>query len=60
MLAQYVKEGVEELDAEKLTPLLRLRYNKALANAVTYLGSAGQIRKVFVGFQKYLYEAHHN
>lgn len=57
VLAQYVKEGVEELDAEKLTPLLRLRYNNAIADAVADLGSADQIRKVFVGFQKYLYEA---
>ncbi len=60
VLAQYVKEGVEELDAEKLTPLLRLRYNNAIADAVADLGSADQIRKVFVGFQKYLYEAHPN
>ena len=60
VLAQYVKEGVEELDAEKLTPLLRLRYNNAIADAVADLGSADQIRKVFVGFQKYLYEAHTN
>ena len=58
VLAQYVKEGVEELDAEKLTPLLRLRYNNAIADAVADLGSADQIRKVFVGFQKYLYGAH--
>ncbi len=57
VLAQYVKEGVEELDAEKLTPLLRLRYNNAIADAVADLGSADQIRRVFVGFQKYLYEA---
>lgn len=60
VLAQYVKEGVEELDAGKLTPLLRLRYNNAIADAVADLGSADQIRKVFVGFQKYLYEAHPN
>ena len=60
VLAQYVKEGVEELDAEKLTPLLRLRYNNAIADAVADLGSADQIRKVFVGFQKYLYEARPN
>lgn len=57
MLAQYVKEGAEELDAEKLTPLLRLRYNNAISDAVADLGSAGQIRRVFAGFQKYLYEA---
>jgi type I restriction enzyme R subunit len=57
VLDQYVKEGVEELDAEKLTPLLRLRYKNALSDAVADLGSADQIRKVFVGFQRFLYEA---
>lgn len=56
VLAQYVKEGVDELDAEKLTPLLRLRYKNAISDAVADLGSADQIRKVFIGFQKYLYE----
>ena len=49
VLVQYVKEGVEELDAEKLTPLLRLRYNNAIADAVADLGSADQIRRVFWG-----------
>jgi len=57
VLAQYVKEGVEELDAEKLAPLLRLRYHNAIADAVADLGSTDQIRKVFVGFQRHLYEA---
>lgn len=57
VLDQYVKEGVDELDAEKLTPLLRLRYKNAISDAVADLGSADQIRKVFVGFQKFLYEA---
>jgi hypothetical protein len=42
----------EEPLAEKLTPLLRLRYNNAIADAVADLGSADQIRRVFVGFQK--------
>ena len=57
VLAHYVKEGVEELDAEKLAPLLRLRYNNAIADAVDDLGSADQIRTVFVGFQRYLYHS---
>ena len=57
VLAHYVKEGVEELDAEKLAPLLRLRYNNAIADAVDDLGSADQIRTVFVGFQRYLYQS---
>ena len=57
VLDQYVKGGVDELDAEKLTPLLRLRYKNAISDAVADLGSADQIRKVFVGFQKFLYGA---
>ena len=43
-----------------LCPALRLRYNNAIANAVAELGSADQIRRVFVGFQKYLYEGRPN
>ena len=34
VLAQYVKVGVEELDREKLPPLLKLRYQNAIADAV--------------------------
>ena len=56
VLGQYVSQGVDELDAEKLTPLLRLRYNNALADAVADLGSPEQIRTAFVGFQRFLYE----
>ena len=56
VLSQYVKEGVEELDQEKLSPLLKLKYNNAIADAMVDLGDATQIRTVFVGFQKYLYQ----
>jgi type I restriction enzyme R subunit len=56
VLGHYVNQGVDELDAEKLTPLLRLRYNNAIADAVADLGSPEQIRAAFVGFQRYLYE----
>lgn len=55
VLAQYVKQGVDELDQEKLSPLLRLRY-KALNDAFAELGKPEQIRRVFVGFQRHLYE----
>lgn len=54
VLAQYVKQGVDELDAEKLSPLLRLRY-KALNDAFAELGKPEQVRQVFVGFQRHLY-----
>jgi type I restriction enzyme R subunit len=55
VLAQYVREGVDELDQEKLPPLLRLKYH-AIADAAAELGDPEQIRRVFVGFQKYLYQ----
>ena len=54
VLAQYVAEGVEELDQEKLSPLLRLRY-QALGDAFAELGEPDRIREIFVGFQKHLY-----
>ena len=56
MLAQYVKQGVDELDAEKLAPLLQLRYKNAIADAFADLGGTTQIRTMFAGFQKYLYK----
>jgi type I restriction enzyme R subunit len=56
VLAQYVHQGVDELDADKLPPLLRLRYNNAISDAVADLGSTGEIRTMFAGFQKYLYQ----
>jgi len=57
--SQYVKEGVEELDGEKLPPLLKLRYNNAIADARADLGDPAPIRSVFIvsiGSQKYLYQ----
>jgi len=56
VLSHYVSVGVEELDQAKLTPLLRLRYHDSLADAVDDLGKPEEIGKVFVGFQKYLYQ----
>jgi type I restriction enzyme R subunit len=56
VLSHYVTEGVGELDQEKLTPLLRLKYHNSIADAVADLGQAEEIRKVFTGFQRYLYE----
>ena len=57
VLSQYVKQGVDELDADKLTPLLRLKYNNAISDAVADLGGTVEIRTMFAGFQKYLYGA---
>ena len=56
VLAQYVKVGVQELDQEKLSPLLKLKYNNAIADAVADLGRPEEIGNIFSGFQKYLYQ----
>jgi type I restriction enzyme, R subunit len=56
VLAQYVKVGVEELAQDKLSPLLKLKYHNAIADAVADLGQPEEIAKVFIGFQKYLYQ----
>ncbi len=56
VLQHYVSVGVEELDQDKLTPLLRLRYHNSLADAVADLGAPEKIGQVFAGFQKFLYE----
>jgi len=55
VLSHYVTEGVEELDPQKLTPLLRLKYHDSIADAVADLGQPEEISKNFAGFQKYLY-----
>jgi type I restriction enzyme R subunit len=57
VLAQYVAQGVDELDAEKLSPLLKLKYRNAIADAFADLGRPDQVRRVFVGFQRHLYSA---
>ena len=56
VLSHYVREGVQELDQEKLTPLLRLKYHDSIADALADLGKAADIGRVFAGFQKYLYQ----
>ena len=40
---------MEELDREKLSPLLKLKYNNAIADSIADLGG-----NVFAGFQKHL------
>ena len=59
MLSHYVRVGVEELDQEKLTPLLRLKYHDSLDDAGADLGGKpDEIGRAFAGFQKYLYQEH--
>lgn len=55
VLSQYVRVGVEELSLDKLSPLLKLKYHNAIADAIADLGKPEEIGKSFFGFQKYLY-----
>lgn len=56
VLAHYVSVGVQELEQEKLTPLLRLKYHDSIADAIDDLGKPEEIGTIFSGFQKYLYQ----
>jgi len=56
VLSHYVRVGVNELDREKLTPLLRLKYHNSISDALADLGRPDEIGKVFSGFQRYLYQ----
>jgi len=55
VLSHYVSVGVQELDQDKLGPLLKLKYHDSIADAVADLGAAEEIGRVFAGFQKWLY-----
>ena len=54
VLSHYVSVGVEELEQQKLAPLLKLKYG-AMKDAMDNLGQVEEIRSAFTGFQKYLY-----
>jgi type I restriction enzyme R subunit len=55
VLSHYVREGVQELDQEKLTPLLRLKYSNSISDALSDLGKPEEVNRIFVGFQRFLY-----
>lgn len=55
VLRNYVQEGVDELDLSKLSTLLNAKYGSTHA-AQQKLGNVSDIKDLFVGFQKPLYE----
>ena len=57
VLSHYISVGVEELNQDKLKPLLLIKYHNSIQDAVADLGKPEEIGKVFAGFQKYLYPA---
>jgi type I restriction enzyme R subunit len=57
VLGQYVAVGVGELSTEKLAPLLNLKYQHSIRDAVSDLGTPDSIAAAFSGFQRHLYSA---
>ena len=55
VLAQYETQGVEQLEADTLPPLLRLRYRDSIPDALADLGDPPALRAAFTGFQRHLY-----
>jgi type I restriction enzyme, R subunit len=55
VLAQYVKEGVTELESDRLSLLLKAKYYNVSDGAIE-LGGIPKIRDAFIGFQQHLYE----
>ena len=56
VIDHYIKQGVDELAEDKLTSLVKLKYN-TLDDAKEVLGDLNHVRKLFVGFQRHLYAA---
>tara|TARA_B100000989_G_scaffold298761_1_gene289669 strand:- start:2204 stop:4531 length:2328 start_codon:yes stop_codon:yes gene_type:complete len=54
ILSRYVEGGVEELDINRLSDLLILKY-KAIYDGEKVLGSVDGIKDMFIDFQKHLY-----
>ena len=56
VLSHYIQEGVGELDQEKLSPLVKLKYGNSMPDALDDLGSAETIKNLFINFQQHLYD----
>lgn len=54
VLKQYVTNGFEELDDEKLSSFLQLKYH-SIQDAKAKLGDVKTIRNQFIDYQRYLY-----
>ena len=54
VLNRYVEGGVEELDLNRLSSLIELKYN-TIHDGLKVLGSVDEIKSTFIEFQKHLY-----
>ena len=55
VLFKYTDPGVGELYQAKLPELIQHKYS-SISNATEVLGGVDEIRTLFMGFQKYLYD----
>lgn len=55
VLDKYVEVGIDELDDSKLRTLIENKY-ESLPDGLSLLGNAADVRKIFIDFQKYLYQ----
>ena len=55
VLSQYVEEGEEELDTDKLPGLLNVKYGSATEGVAALGGNVGDVQRAFRGFQERLY-----
>jgi type I restriction enzyme R subunit len=55
VLFKYIDSGFEELDQAKLPDLIQLKY-QTISDATEILGGVDEIRSLFFGFQKHLYQ----
>ncbi len=56
VLSKYIESGVDEIDQEKLPILLQNKY-QSLGDAIDIFGDTARISKLFIEFQKFLYQA---
>jgi type I restriction enzyme R subunit len=54
VLSKYVEGGVDELDINRLSDLIELKY-KSIHDGQKVLGNPESIKKTFIEFQKFLY-----
>ena len=54
VLSRYVEGGVEELDLDRLSSLIELKYN-TIHDGLEVLGNVDEIKRTFIEFQKHLY-----
>jgi len=59
VLGKYVEGGVEELDINRLSDLIELKY-QTVSDGQKILGDVAEIKSTFIGFQKHLYQDYEN